>query len=318
MQTSVKHKSTQAPGRRGFTIVELLIVIVVIGILAAISIIAYNGIQSRAQAAAVSSALDQTNRKLALYAVDNGVYPPDLATAGINNSAGGTSYQYSVNNAVSPQTYCVTVTDGTTSYKASSATPIPSSGGCPGHGVGGVGAVTNLSRNPKGVGLSSAYFTSGWFSPLGSTTDTANVSFGGNTDWHDFIASTVGNAIMRERINLSDLVNGQTYTASVLVANAGAAAFTVELDFCDQGSVNFTINPGETRRITTSGMRASYDSTYSFVDVQPLTLGGTDGILVNNAMLTSGATLYNYADGNSANWIWNGAVSASTSTGPPL
>ncbi len=36
--------------QKGFTIVELLIVIVVIGILAAISIVAYNGIQNRAKA----------------------------------------------------------------------------------------------------------------------------------------------------------------------------------------------------------------------------------------------------------------------------
>lgn len=35
--------------QRGFTIVELLIVIVVIAILAAISVVAYNGIQNRAQ-----------------------------------------------------------------------------------------------------------------------------------------------------------------------------------------------------------------------------------------------------------------------------
>ena len=35
--------------QRGFTIVELLIVIVVIGVLAAITIVAYNGIQSRAR-----------------------------------------------------------------------------------------------------------------------------------------------------------------------------------------------------------------------------------------------------------------------------
>ena len=41
--------------KAGFTIVELLIVIVIIGILAAITIVAYNGIQQRAQAATVQS-----------------------------------------------------------------------------------------------------------------------------------------------------------------------------------------------------------------------------------------------------------------------
>ncbi|RYF29318.1 MAG: prepilin-type N-terminal cleavage/methylation domain-containing protein [Chloroflexi bacterium] len=35
--------------KSGFTIVELLIVIVVIGILAAITIVAFNGVQKRAQ-----------------------------------------------------------------------------------------------------------------------------------------------------------------------------------------------------------------------------------------------------------------------------
>ena len=34
--------------RQGFTIVELLVVIVVIGVLAAITIVAYNGMQARA------------------------------------------------------------------------------------------------------------------------------------------------------------------------------------------------------------------------------------------------------------------------------
>lgn len=134
---------------RGFTIVELLIVIVVIAILAAITIVAYNGIQQRARASAVSSALNQANKKLALYQVDYpNQYPADLATVGINNSSDVT-YQYSVNNSTTPATYCVTATNGSTSYMASSTSTTPTSGGCAGHGVGGVAAITNMATNPS-------------------------------------------------------------------------------------------------------------------------------------------------------------------------
>lgn len=49
---------------KGFTLVELLIVIVVIAILAAISIVAYNGIQDRARKAAQQAALTQTEKSI--------------------------------------------------------------------------------------------------------------------------------------------------------------------------------------------------------------------------------------------------------------
>jgi prepilin-type N-terminal cleavage/methylation domain-containing protein len=59
----------------GFTIVELLIVIVVIGILAAITIVAYNGIRHRSNIAKSQSDLKGMQRLLALYHADNGSYP---------------------------------------------------------------------------------------------------------------------------------------------------------------------------------------------------------------------------------------------------
>lgn len=55
----------------GFTIVELLIVIVVIAILAAISIVAYTGIQNRAHDTAIQSDLRQIASKLELFRVDS-------------------------------------------------------------------------------------------------------------------------------------------------------------------------------------------------------------------------------------------------------
>jgi prepilin-type N-terminal cleavage/methylation domain-containing protein len=59
----------------GFTIVELLIVVVVIGILAAIVIVAYNGITQSAQKAAVVSAVNQTTKLFDVYALQYGSYP---------------------------------------------------------------------------------------------------------------------------------------------------------------------------------------------------------------------------------------------------
>ena len=50
--------------QNGFTIVELLIVIVVIAILAAITVVAYNGIQTRSQNAKISSDIALLNRAI--------------------------------------------------------------------------------------------------------------------------------------------------------------------------------------------------------------------------------------------------------------
>jgi prepilin-type N-terminal cleavage/methylation domain-containing protein len=65
--------------RSGFTIVELLIVIVVIAILAAITIVAYRGIQNRANNTVVQSELKSFGTKLEQYYIDNGRPPESVA-----------------------------------------------------------------------------------------------------------------------------------------------------------------------------------------------------------------------------------------------
>lgn len=60
---------------RGFTIVELLIVIVVIAILAAITIVAYNGIQTRAKDSAAQALANNVVKKVESYYTVNSSYP---------------------------------------------------------------------------------------------------------------------------------------------------------------------------------------------------------------------------------------------------
>lgn len=61
---------------KGFTIVELLIVIIVIGILATITIVAYNGVQDRAEYAHAQSDLKHINDAITIYKSQNAQYPP--------------------------------------------------------------------------------------------------------------------------------------------------------------------------------------------------------------------------------------------------
>jgi prepilin-type N-terminal cleavage/methylation domain-containing protein len=56
---------------RGFTLVELIVVIVIIGVLAAITVVAYNGIQTRAHDTAVLSDIDTMDAIQTNYGVKN-------------------------------------------------------------------------------------------------------------------------------------------------------------------------------------------------------------------------------------------------------
>jgi hypothetical protein len=43
-----------------------------------------------------------------------------------------------------------------------------------------------------------------------------------------------------------------------------------------------------------------------------------DYAYATGSIVVAGSKTYNFADGNSPNWVWNGMPNASTSTGPLL
>ena len=111
-----------------FTIVELLIVIVIIAILAAITIVTYTGIQNRARSSALQSNLSQMAKGLEVSKVANSeVYPSTLTAANIKVPDSGT-YNYQTNGS----SYCLSATNAGISYKVSNTNSSPAEGTCSG------------------------------------------------------------------------------------------------------------------------------------------------------------------------------------------
>ncbi|HUB93218.1 MAG TPA: type II secretion system protein [Verrucomicrobiae bacterium] len=79
---SLKQKS------KGFTIVELLIVIVVIAILATLVIVTFTGIQQKARDSKRQTDIDALDSHLEAFYANNGYYPTitDLVTSGAANT----------------------------------------------------------------------------------------------------------------------------------------------------------------------------------------------------------------------------------------
>ena len=110
---------------RGFTIVELLIVVVVIAILAAITIVGYNGITRQAKNSALQSDITSAIKKIETAKVSSstGAYPASLSAIGVTSTS--LTYNYVSEN----NTYCVEASNDTLVYSATNdstkVSPVP-------------------------------------------------------------------------------------------------------------------------------------------------------------------------------------------------
>jgi len=148
---------------RGFTIVELLVVIVVIGILAAITLVSYTGVTQRAATVTLKSDLKNASTKLSLYNVTNSNYPADLASAtaaDVLPKSPNTTFQYTLTGS----SYCLSATSlqaGNSAYHYSSLVGTIESGVCEGHELSNATYVEVLVVAGGGGGGRSEYSDAG-------------------------------------------------------------------------------------------------------------------------------------------------------------
>ena len=202
--------------QRGFTIVELLVVIVVIGILAAITIVSYTGISQRATIASLQSDLSAASNLLKLDQVTDGQYPTSLDLAnngkGVPHSPDTTYTSYIYNNTSSQQTFCITANKSNTDYKITNNSSAVA-GACQTSGIVTSGLIINLDAGN----------TASYPSPFNSTSIT---DLSGNNN-HATLVNGVGYDSSSGGSLVFDGVNDYARTNNVSVGST----FTVNLWF---------------------------------------------------------------------------------------
>lgn len=294
---SLKHKQLT-----GFTIVELLIVIVVIGILAAITIVAYNGIQDRARVATIQADLSQATKQLETSKLTSTseTYPANLAAANLKVSAGTSlSYDYDAGS----NSYCLVATKATTIYHVTSTNSKPQSGGC---------ITTNLALNPS-LHTDATHWALHVSLTGGRIQDSGNWVFRGTRNAGGATAIYINQA--------TPIVTtvGSQYTTSINVTSSVAQQLRIIIRRSAGGTdmiqATHTVQANTPTRISATGVS---DSSNGYVTIHSASGVAGDIITLDELMVTNSTSVYNYADGNSPGWSWNGTANNSTSTGPAV
>ena len=131
ISNKIKSKHVFNKSLLGFTVVELIVVIVVIGILTAITVVGYLGVTKKTTAAALQSDLSSASDQLESYQISNKVYPTTIDCSGSNatlstnlclNVSSDETLTYEVNNSSNPVSFVLDATRGDLTYRITSNT----------------------------------------------------------------------------------------------------------------------------------------------------------------------------------------------------
>ncbi len=301
--------------------------VVVIAILAAITIVAYNGINSRAKEAASASTAEQAAKKVMAYAVINAdTYPSALSDTGLADS-GSTSYQYRVDNTANPRTFCLTATTNNISYYVTSSALSPTAGVCAGHAPPGGVVVTNRFMNPRFEGAAL---------PTSQTGATATITtFNGSLMAQGTTTTASGASIRLQPLTQRWTISaGQAVYVAATICNgtASSRAFTINARFYDQPGTSSTLGTELSISHSNAAVLAPGACTTTSVTSTAPPNTQSVGVNANRGTTTSPASgdvfyvdnvflsdqVSAYADGATSGWIWDGSPNASISTGPAL
>lgn len=279
-----------------FTIVELLIVIVVIGILAAITIVAYNGISNRTRVASLQTALSS-----AAKLIENG-----------RTTAGTTTYPASVTNLDPTVTYtngiaglggfCAYKTDTGVTYMTTSTNKTPhlaTSGNC---------TLTNLVTNPTFEVATTGWSAASNINVLSRTGVSSTGSFALNITRAN---ATAGNGFVSTPMAT---VVGTQYSVSFAVAlgsGAPAVSAAVKNTSATGGipadSSALAITPTSTYNRYTLTWTAESATTFLVLDTTNAVIGQT--YYLDSVFAVTGANAGAYVDPTiSSDWTWTGGV----------
>lgn len=310
----------------GFTIVELLIVIVVIAILAAITLVAYNGIRDRASSSSLQSAASQFGKKVLAYAPQNNdIYPLEATYAqdiGLPSATAQATYNYYVSD--DRKAFCFSVTDTTRSPEVAFAMTQKGqvvSGRC----------IKNWAINPGADGVGTYWSTNVANTIFSRDTTTFRT---GQASMRMTIAASMGEASLQlwdgSTTPLVSVTSGEYLTVSGYAkaannVNSIGKTLNVRYRWRDSGIGQLTPVNGSTITLTTNWQKVSataqapsgsaYDHVSFYIN-NPV--NGTDWSL-DDVMVLRGQSTYGFASpyDNDA-WSWTGAPGVSASFGPAI
>lgn len=261
----------------GFTIVELLIVVVVIAILAAITIVSYNGITARASDAAAKSAMETGVKKLELANIDNQSYP--LVLTDLSGGAPQVGSDIRVEYNSDGKSYCLTASSLTakTDYFQTNGGSY-ASGKCPNH-LGYQGA-------------SGTYSASSVFAGSSPRTGSVTYNDGGGSLWAgDRFYTSLTNGVRILGVKVWEPVSA---SGTFLTTPINIRAYTQDWQGSNLGGWNSLPSPDVTT--TYNGTRTAGTWTYIWFSSPITILKATSG--ANGKDMLTVATQYdgsNYA-----------------------